>query len=253
MRRRRMMRPVGFGVLSFDDGLRATTVEMAADRAVGPTFGPSLPVQLRHPPSVTKEGLRFSFEVTGEAGCPPNQELVVSALRYAALGYAFRAPIEVGEDSWRASVAEPPGRNERKGYFEAWALGLCPNVDRVTRQVLRSEKMQRLADLTGRGQMTVSGFSQRKNPGPRESKFYEWRAKMTSADIEEALSVLQSISVIQALAGRGKKGQADAWVGRPVADLVEQIFEDHLYRLVKNRQYEVAQQARLQAEPEGPT
>lgn len=217
--------PVHYGEYRFDRGLTAATVALASDPKVGPTFGDEVPIRMVEAPVLnrTDAGLRFAltFEVASELG---GGDVVVSALPYAAMGSAMSARLKETDGRWRAQLVEPvrPAAGDRSANrFRGWTIGLCPSVRRAQVELLKCEGVQTMVRLTEARALKV-GRGARYQVGP--------------ADVVECLSLLNSVVLLQALAGRGaRKTERKRWSGRPVSELVRYIYEDHVNRLLRAR------------------
>jgi hypothetical protein len=126
-----------------------------------------------------------------------------------------------------AGISVPPDAHiEARNYSRGdWRFGVCGGVEEAVAALRKDPKVRELQELT---EHIALRFSPRlaadKKPIPEEyCNFHN--------ELKEHAPLLLELALRQALAG---PEDGAAWHGRPVADLVAEIYKDHMYRV--NRQ-----------------
>ncbi|MEI7698968.1 MAG: hypothetical protein WCK86_04170 [Planctomycetia bacterium] len=119
-----------------------------------------------------------------------------------------------------AGVSAPPDpmSDQRRNFSRGdWLLGVCHNVKASCEILISSEQAEKLLAWTKNGQL--------KHWPPHE--VIPDRYKTLHADVKDDAEWLMYLSIRQSLAGPWD-GDAN-WMGRPVMDLVEIIYKNHVY------------------------
>ena len=122
---------------------------------------------------------------------------------------------------------EPPGEAQLGGPLRSygraacWVFGVCEDVDAHAAALIASFRAQRLLDDTMRGRLRIVRPSASRAPV----------VVPVHASVRDDAHELLLLSIRQALAGPAYDDatEQDAWTGRPVLDLVERLYRDHLH------------------------
>lgn len=144
-------------------------------------------------------------------------------------------PWEKG-DYLTASIPAPRGQvllgatARSYGQRTLWLFGTCDDFAAHVDELLRSSEIARLLELTQQNRLRALA------PGGPKTV----RSLAIHPRVAEDASTVMMLAVRQALAGpnepldgsaapRAGRPQTDGWTGRPVFELVERIYRDHLY------------------------
>lgn len=177
-----------------------------------------------------------------------------TSLGAATLEQAQREVDTLDTDPWEtgnyltAGVNAPCAKTLRTpprsyGRSAQWVLGVCADFDAHATQLARSDRARRLLDDTHGDRLRVVRPSTSRAPvvvriHPRAS---------------ESAGETLMLSVRQALAGPDDPGfapraatLADEWEGRPVMDLVERLYRDHLYNQTRMHERRARREVRYE-------
>lgn len=111
------------------------------------------------------------------------------------------------------------------GRSAQWVLGVCADFEAHAEQLATCTRARRLLDDTHGARLRIV----RPSPTSRAPVIARIHPKACEAAAETLL-----LSIRQALAGPDESGavhttRGDPWIGRPVMDLVDRLYRDHLY------------------------
>ena len=116
------------------------------------------------------------------------------------------------------SVPPDPMSGERRNFTRGdWLLGVCHDVNAASEMLINSQRAKTLLAFTENGTLKF---------WPTHTKIPE-QYKTMHADVKDDAGWLMYLSIRQSLAG--PEDDDASWKGRPVMDLVELIYKNHVY------------------------